>query len=125
MEISNKQQKIFITEEAGKLFAYALTGTAHIQQSELGFDVSLDAANVTAALSARNYDSPDRYTEEFGRLLKASLRRGQKDGTTREFRDSGTEREQEIMRLPLAGYYDGRPFVSGITCPRPAPAPSS
>ena len=114
-EVSNRQQKIFKIGVAGNLFAYALTGTTYVAQSELGFDVSLEAANVAATLSLKGYDSPDRYTEQFGRLLRASLRRGQKDRRIKEFSDSGTSGEQEIVPLLFAGYYGGRPFMSGTT----------
>jgi hypothetical protein len=114
-EVNNRQQKIFKTEAAGKLFAYVLTGTTYIAQSEPGFDVSLEAASVATALSAKRYDSPDRYTEQFGRLLRASFRRGQEDGRIEQLSDSGTSGEQEIVRVLLAGYYDRRPFMSATT----------
>jgi len=111
-EINATQQKVFEAQYGSKILAYAATGTTYLDQAPGGFDVCGEVAHLADAVLRKGYDSPYRYTEEFGKALKRSLRGGQEDHRIVEFIDFG--RGGLIVCVLFAGYYEGRAFLSKV-----------
>jgi len=109
-EKSRNQQKIFAAEGADSTLAYAATGMTYVDQGSGGFDVSSEVSRLVHRVLTKKYDSPGRFTEEFAKALRRSLREAQNDQRIKEFLDFG--REGLIVSVLFAGYYSGRPFVS-------------